>query len=125
MFVAKRLFSLSITPRAQDKIISLIKTGGGGGEIEGKKKFLRLMVDSGGCHGFKYEFKLDSVMDTKDDFQVPGSSLVIDSISLPFLEGSVVDWIDEPIKSSFRVIGNSNSMTKGCGCGISFGLLGS
>lgn len=112
--LTKRLL-ITVTPRAKDKMTMLTTKGG-------QNKFLRLMVDSGGCHGFKYQFSLDSVNNVDDDHCVPGTSLLIDSLSMPFLKDSTIDWVEEPIKSSFRVINNSSTTTKGCGCGISFGI---
>lgn len=57
--------------------------------------------------------------------QHPSSSdaaLVVDAVSLPLLNGSLVDFATELIGSSFRVVDNPNATGKGCGCGVSWEL---
>jgi len=84
-------------------------------------KFLRVSVDGGGCSGFQYKFVLvgeqqnDDVLIERDDAKV-----VIDSVSLPFLAGSQIDFVDELIGSMFQ-IKNPNA-TASCGCGTSFNI---
>jgi Fe-S cluster assembly iron-binding protein IscA len=53
---------------------------------------------------------------------IPHASVVTDAVSLPLLNGSVVDYATELIGSSFRVIDNPNATGKGCGCGVSWEL---
>jgi Fe-S cluster assembly iron-binding protein IscA len=52
----------------------------------------------------------------------PDAALVIDAVSLPLLNGSLVDFATELIGSSFRVVDNPNATGKGCGCGVSWEL---
>lgn len=80
---------------------------------------LRVAVEGGGCSGFRYTF---DIVDTKnhDDLAIDahGYLVVIDSVSMGFLEGSVIDFTDELAGASFKVR-NPNARAA-CGCGISF-----
>lgn len=89
------------------------------GEPEGKS--LRISVDGGGCSGFSYKY--DLVEDrTEDDLvlQRNGATILIDSISLPFLEGSEIDFVDDLMGQSFQI--NNPNATASCGCGTSFSI---
>ena len=82
-------------------------------------KMLRVSVEGGGCSGFQYKF--DLVPGAEDDDLVinkDGATVLIDSMSLPFLAGSEVDFVDELIGAMFQ-IKNPNA-TASCGCGTSF-----
>jgi iron-sulfur cluster assembly accessory protein len=82
---------------------------------------LRVAVEGGGCSGFQYEIGVapganaDDVVIERD-----GARLFVDPVSLPFLLGSQVDWVDELIGASFK-IKNPNA-TSACGCGVSFAV---
>ena len=80
---------------------------------------LRLSVSGGGCSGFSYGFSLDSEV-TGDDrvFEYHGAKLVVDDVSLDLLKGSEIDFVDDLLAASFRVV-NPNA-TSTCGCGTSF-----
>lgn len=84
---------------------------------------LRLMVSSGGCSGYSYEFSLVDSAEGEDDIIVEreGVSLVVDEVSLSFLEDCEVDYVEEMIRSSFQVVKNGLADSK-CGCGSSFSL---
>ena len=75
---------------------------------------LRIGVVGGGCSGFSYTFDLDTQLERD------GAKVVIDEASLPFLEGSEIDYVDELIGASFQ-IRNPNA-TAACGCGTSFSV---
>ena len=82
---------------------------------------LRLSVSGGGCSGFQYGFGFDE--DVKDgDIVVErdGVTLLVDDMSLLYLIGSEVDYVEDIIGASFRVT-NPNA-TAGCGCGSSFSI---
>ena len=92
--------------------------------MKDERSFLRLSVESGGCHGFQYYFKLDKCQESDDIMFSRGRArLVVDEISLPFLNGSKVDYADELIGSYFCVTDNPMAGT-GCGCGASFAYKG-
>lgn len=82
---------------------------------------LRVAVDGGGCSGFQYEINVAPAPNA-DDLIVErdGARLFVDPISLPFLLGSEVDWVDELIGASFKVK-NPNAKSS-CGCGVSFAV---
>lgn len=84
---------------------------------------LRVSVDAGGCSGFQYVFELDDELDPEDDriFSRDGVEVVTDTVSLTFLEGSTIDYKQEMVSSSFRVLENPKSEAS-CGCGSSFAV---
>ena len=89
---------------------------------EGKPELmLRLRVDGGGCSGFQYHFDFaDNAKAGDTQIETKGVIMLVDEHSLPFLQGAEVDYINELIGSSFRVI-NPNA-TASCGCGSSFSV---
>ena len=80
---------------------------------------LRTFVQGGGCSGFSYGFTLDEEQN-EDDFIIhkPGVILLVDAMSMQYLQGSTVDYKEELMGSNF-VITNPNA-TSTCGCGSSF-----
>ena len=82
-----------------------------------KKTYFRITVQGGGCSGFKYNFSFDEKIN-QDDVVVKNA--VIDNDSLKLINGSIVDYKDELIGSSF-VIKNPKA-TASCGCGLSFSI---
>ncbi|NXD75657.1 ISCA2 protein, partial [Halcyon senegalensis] len=89
--------------------------------IEGSE-FLRLQVEGGGCSGFQYKFSLDTVINPDDrQGQRGGARVVVDVDSLAFVKGSMVDFSQELIRSSFQVVSNPQA-EKGCSCGTSFSV---
>ncbi len=88
-------------------------------EVEGTPKMLRVAVLGGGCSGFQYKFELEEQINNDDQvFEKDGIKVLIDEISVPFLEGSIIDFKDEMIGAHFA-IDNPNA-TSSCGCGTSF-----
>lgn len=82
---------------------------------------LRVAVEGGGCSGFQYEIGLDQAAGPDDlVIERDGARLFVDQVSLPFLLGSEVDWVDELIGASFKVK-NPNAKSS-CGCGVSFSV---
>ena len=82
---------------------------------------LRVAVDGGGCAGFQYRFALAD-MPEPDDIEVvtDGVGLLVDSVSLPFLEGATVDYVENLGGAAFKVT-NPNASSS-CGCGTSFSV---
>jgi iron-sulfur cluster insertion protein len=82
---------------------------------------LRLSVDGGGCSGFQYKFGFDEAVND-DDLIVEqhGVKMVVDSTSLPFLEGAVVDYVETLGAAAFQV--KNPQATASCGCGSSFAV---
>ncbi len=86
------------------------------------KDALRISVEGGGCSGFSYKYDLVSGGVEDGDLVVErdGAKIVIDAVSLPYLGGSVVDFVDDLMGQSFQ-IRNPNAVAN-CGCGTSFSI---
>jgi iron-sulfur cluster assembly accessory protein len=82
---------------------------------------LRVSVEGGGCSGFQYKFDTESAR-AADDVVIErnGATVLIDPVSLGYMAGSEIDFVDDLIGSSFRV--NNPKATASCGCGTSFAL---
>jgi len=82
---------------------------------------LRTFVHGGGCSGFQYGFTLDETKN-EDDFELDTGAfvVVIDSMSMMYLEGATIDFKEELMGSNF-VITNPNAQST-CGCGSSFSV---
>lgn len=104
--------SLTITENAVTRVARQRQSVGNNG------LFLRLLVEGGGCSGFQYVLSWDD-QKTPEDL-VFAESVLIDSVSLPYLAGSVVDYEVTMMGEDFK-IKNPNA-TSGCGCGSSFGV---
>ena len=82
---------------------------------------LRLAVDGGGCAGFQYLFALESAAGDDDLVtQTDGVTMLVDAVSLPFLEGCQVDFVEKIGAAAFEV--RNPQATSGCGCGTSFSV---
>ncbi|NSY37044.1 iron-sulfur cluster assembly accessory protein [Leisingera sp. ANG59] len=81
---------------------------------------LRVAVEGGGCSGFQYEIALDEAKEDDLVLEGQGEKVVVDSVSLPFLENAVIDFTEELIGARFT-IENPNA-TSSCGCGTSFSI---
>jgi iron-sulfur cluster assembly accessory protein len=85
------------------------------------KPLLRVSVEGGGCSGFQYKFDLVGASEVDDlIIERAGARVLIDQVSLAYLAGSEIDFVDDLIGSSFKVI-NPNA-TASCGCGTSFSI---
>ncbi len=86
---------------------------------EATNKLLRLSVEGGGCSGFQYKFDLVARSEADDlIIEQDGATVLVDPISLPFLEGAELDYVQELIGASFKV--NNPNAQASCGCGTSF-----
>jgi iron-sulfur cluster insertion protein len=106
---------IDITNSAKEKIADILL------EENNPNVFLRTFVQGGGCSGFSYGFTLDEVKN-EDDFELPVSNfkLLIDAMSMQYLQGATIDYKEELMGSSF-VIQNPNAQST-CGCGSSFSV---
>jgi iron-sulfur cluster insertion protein len=82
---------------------------------ESKEKYLRIAIQGGGCSGFNYVFDFAQQKE-EDDFEI--GKVLVDSMSMSYLQGAKVDYVDDLMGSSFNII-NPNAQTT-CGCGSSF-----
>lgn len=91
------------------------------GEAAGHPVLLRVAVDGGGCSGFQYRFELIEAGDADDiRIETDGQAAVVDTVSLPFLKGSEIAFVDELAGAQF-VVRNPNAASS-CGCGVSFSI---
>ena len=79
---------------------------------------LRIYVQGGGCSGFQYGMVLDEVTDGDEILEVQGIKVIVDPMSLRYLDGAEVDYKDDLLGGGFA-IKNPNA-TSTCGCGHSF-----
>ena len=83
--------------------------------------FFRVRVDGGGCSGFQYKFDFDTQKQDDDlEFTAHGVTVLVDEMSLPFLENAQLDYVEELIGSYFKV--ENPNATANCGCGTSFSI---
>jgi iron-sulfur cluster insertion protein len=106
---------IEITESAKLKIQDLLA------EENNPKLALRTFVQGGGCSGFSYGFTFDEEQG-EDDFEIPLGEfrVLIDSMSMQYLQGSAIDYV-ETIQGSQFSIKNPNAQTT-CGCGSSFSV---
>ena len=105
---------VTISANAAKRIGQILKS-------EGEGAMLRVSVEGGGCSGFQYKF--DTERDRADDdivIEKSGATVLIDPVSLNYMTGSEIDFVDDLIGSSFKV--NNPQATASCGCGTSFAL---
>jgi iron-sulfur cluster assembly accessory protein len=79
---------------------------------------LRIYVQGGGCSGFQYGMVLDEAADGDQIFDIDGVKVIVDPMSLRYLEGAEVDYKEDLMGGGFA-IKNPNA-TSTCGCGHSF-----
>lgn len=105
---------VSISDRAAKRIARILAS-------EPSGTALRIAVLGGGCSGFQYSFELDTTR-TSDDLVIEhgGATVLIDTVSLPFVAGSEIDFVDDLIGQSFQV--QNPNATAACGCGTSFSI---
>jgi iron-sulfur cluster insertion protein len=107
--------TISVTPSAAKRIAEILRDDGS------PNMMLRIAVSGGGCSGFQYGFTLD---DTRNDDDVAvqrdGVTVLVDSMSVEFMKGAEVDFVEDMIGASFQ-IKNPNATSK-CGCGSSFAV---
>lgn len=91
------------------------------GQDEGRPVMLRVAVDGGGCSGFQYRFELVDAAEADDiRIELDGQAALVDPVSLPFLKGSEIAFVDDLAGAQF-VVRNPNAASS-CGCGVSFSI---
>lgn len=109
--------NLTLPPRVTDRAFARLAEIA---TLTGQARALRVGVDGGGCSGFQYDIRLDDPAADDLVLEKDGQRVVVDSISLPFLENAVIDFTEELIGARF-VIRNPNASSS-CGCGTSFSM---
>jgi iron-sulfur cluster assembly protein len=106
--------TVSVTPKAAAQIRkALTKRGGGVG--------LRVAVKTSGCSGYAYALEFaDAVTPEDQAFESEGVQLLVDTRSLPMIDGTQLDWVREGLNEGFKC--NNPNATANCGCGESFAV---
>jgi iron-sulfur cluster insertion protein len=105
--------SITLSERAARRIAQILRAE--------HAALMRISVEGGGCSGFQYRF--DLVQDpAPDDIMIErdGAKVVVDPISLGFVRGAEIDFVDELIGAQFKI--NNPNVTASCGCGTSFSI---
>ena len=105
--------SITLSERAARRIVEILQAE--------DAALMRVSVEGGGCSGFQYRF--DLVKDrAPDDFLVErdGARVVVDPVSLGFVHGAEIDFVDDLIGAQFKI--NNPNVTASCGCGTSFSI---
>ncbi len=106
--------TISLTDAAARRIAAIVAK-------DAEKTALRVSVEGGGCSGFSYKYDL---VDSRNDDDVAitraGATVLIDEMSLIYMGGSVIDFVDDLMGQSFQ-IRNPNAVAS-CGCGTSFAV---
>ncbi|CCM75445.1 iron-sulfur cluster insertion protein ErpA [Rhizobium mesoamericanum] len=106
--------SVTLSDAAAKRIAAIVGTEPG-------KSALRVSVEGGGCSGFSYKFDLaDDAQDDDTVVQKNDAKVLIDSLSLVYMAGSEIDFVDNLLGQSFQ-IKNPNAVAS-CGCGTSFSI---
>jgi iron-sulfur cluster assembly accessory protein len=105
---------VTVSAKAAKRIAEILKA-------EAEPSMLRVAVTGGGCSGFQYNFTIDDTrMD--DDLVIArdGATVLVDPMSLDFLKGSEIDFVDDLIGAAFKI--HNPNATSSCGCGTSFSV---
>jgi len=106
--------SITISQRAASRIAEILGS-------EAQPMLFRVSVEGGGCSGFQYRF--DLVPDRAPDdilIEHDGARVVVDPVSLGFMQGAELDFVDDLIGAQFKL--NNPNVTAACGCGTSFSV---
>ena len=104
--------TLKVSPTAHDRLSTLQK------KVENKKKSFRVRVDTGGCFGFQYNFSFDIQRDGDLIIELGSLKILVDDITLPFIESAELDYQEEMIGAQFVI--NNPKAENSCGCKNSF-----
>jgi iron-sulfur cluster assembly accessory protein len=106
--------SVTLTERAARRICEIVSA-------EADNTALRVSVEGGGCSGFQYKFDLVATA-ARDDtvLERAGATVLIDPVSLDYMAGSEIDFVDDLIGAAFKI--KNPKAIASCGCGTSFTL---
>jgi iron-sulfur cluster assembly accessory protein len=106
--------SFTVTERAARRIAQILAA-------EPKPSVLRVSVEGGGCSGFQYKFDIQEAPAADDVvIEQDGARVVVDPVSLQYMDGSALDYVNDLIGASFKI--ENPQATAACGCGTSFSL---
>ena len=109
--------SLTLPPKVTERAFARLAEIS---DTAGTAQALRVAVEGGGCSGFQYDIRLDEAAPDDLVLEKAGAQVLVDPVSLPFLENAVIDFTDELIGARF-VVENPNASSS-CGCGTSFSM---
>ena len=105
---------VTVTERAARRINQIVAD-------EADARMLRVSVEGGGCSGFSYRFDLVGKAEPDDIvIERSGATVLVDAVSVPYILGSELDYVDDLIGASFKV--QNPNATASCGCGTSFSV---
>jgi iron-sulfur cluster assembly accessory protein len=107
---------LSMTPTAAEKVRELLK------QEDDPSLALRIFVAGGGCSGLQYGMTLDEEQEGDTVIAHEGFNVLVDEMSLSYITGSEVDYVDSLMGAGFTV--NNPNAVSSCGCGHSFKTAG-
>src|SRR5690348_7855658 len=105
---------ITLTDKGAEKVREFLATQAAVADTAG----LRVAVRGGGCSGFQYALAFDEQRDGDQVYEQSDIRLLIDSESLPFVDGSEVDYVEGLQGAGFAV--NNPNVVAACGCGQSF-----
>ena len=105
--------AISLTERAARRINEIVADEAGA--------MLRISVNGGGCSGFSYAFDLERTR-ASDDLAVErdGATVLIDEVSQAYMQDATIDFVDDLVGQSFKIV--NPQATASCGCGTSFSI---
>ena len=105
---------VTITDKGAEKVREFLASQNADVETAG----LRVGVRGGGCSGFQYQLAFDERRDDDVVFEDHGLRILVDTQSLPYVDGSSIDYVDSLQGAGFQV--NNPNVVAACGCGSSF-----
>jgi iron-sulfur cluster assembly protein len=105
---------ITLTDNGAEKVREFMSAQAAVAETAG----LRVGVRGGGCSGFQYALAFDEQRDGDTVFEDKGIRLLVDRPSLPYVEGSVIDFVNDLQGAGFKV--DNPNVVAACGCGSSF-----
>lgn len=107
--------SVTMTDACAARVVKVLRN-------ETDNKALRISVEGGGCSGFSYKFDLVPGPAEDDDIVIEknGATILIDQLSMVYMAGSQIDFVDDLIGQSFQI--NNPNAVANCGCGTSFSI---
>ena len=105
---------VTLTASGAEKVREFLSSQG----LDQESAGLRVGVRGGGCSGFQYQLAFDEQRDGDVIFEHSGLRLLVDNQSLPYVDGSTIDYVDSLQGAGFQV--NNPNVVAACGCGSSF-----
>ncbi|WP_354701148.1 Iron-sulfur cluster insertion protein ErpA [Paraconexibacter sp. AEG42_29] len=106
---------IAFTPKGAEKVHEFLAAQPAESAAEAG---LRVGVRGGGCSGFQYQLAFDNQRDGDVIFEQEGLKILVDAQSLPYVDGSAIDYVESLQGAGFQV--NNPNVVAACGCGSSF-----